>query len=304
MKISLANTLSLCNDRTKKANINISSGGPESWFKTEHLDKFEINAFSFDFFVNWESGRLVRTIWLKRFIDISVNELTKDINWENTIRHLLIKFEGCEQLKRLSMFGRSQMLNVCFLLFNDDNWSINEGIIYTRLNNDYSIDVKVITIDELKNKIRIGTGKKFNIGRKGLLYSTSKLECYLSTTDTPYPGDVDIILSNRDFSEFKIIEYKKHNLSTPIEEQALYNYYPNPDRIKYNRLEILRKYLTNAELYTLYYTTDHRLETKIELNSNGSNILIQGKSVYLSSPSDKSDTSAVLEYLKKALLFN
>lgn len=303
MIISIPRSLSRCDDRSIPAQTNLYSGGPEDWFTEQNLSQLNIKSFSFDFFVNWRKNRFVKTLWFKRFIDISVNELVSKLDWESLIADSLFKHEGLLQLENLFHFCQEQNLNADFLIFNEQNWNEKEKIIYARLNSSSSFRIKKITLDELKYKIRLGTGKPFSIGSKGLLYSTSKLECYLSTTDTPYPGDADILLKNNDNSGYKLIEFKKHNLKTPIEDQNLSNYYPSPDWAKYTRLHILSQYLPNTQLYTLYYTTDDRHQTKIELNSFSGGKLVSDRTTVISSPVNKHDTRHILEYIKKCMSF-
>lgn len=90
---------------------------------------------------------------------------------------------------------------------------------------------------------------------------------------------------------------------TPIEDQNLSNYYPSPDWAKYTRLHILSQYLPNTQLYTLYYTTDDRHQTKIELNSFSGGKLVSDRTTVISSPVNKHDTRHILEYIKKCMSF-
>jgi hypothetical protein len=296
MKISLPQGLSRCDDRSIKAKTNQTSGGPEDWFTPEKLQHFGFKSFNFDFFVNWNTERFVRTLWFKRFIDINVNEFIQTPNWQQLIKNSLINFEGENQIKDLRIFCHKYNLKADFLIFNEESWSDESLVIYARLQEN-DVAIKVIRLDELKQKISIGTGRPFNIGSKGLFYSTSRLECYLSKTDTPYPGDADLLLTNADFNQFILIEFKKHNMSGEISEQKLSNYYPRPDGAKYRRLDLLRQYFPNTKLYTIYYTTDSRCMTKIELNSFNNKPLHEGETIIMPSPTDKLDQNDIMNYL-------
>ncbi|PML28910.1 hypothetical protein BCT82_05455 [Vibrio breoganii] len=303
MNISPPKTLSLCSNRSISARTHPLSGGPEDWFTEYHLSQLGIKSTSFDFFVNWNHNFFVRTIWLKRFIDEKVSSLIQRRGWQEIFISKLKEHEGATQLSNLFTFCNSHKISADFLVFNENNWNENEPIIYARLTSPSSLDVKVISLDELISKISKGTGRAFRIGAKGLTYSTSRLECYLSRTDTPYPGDADILLWNKDQDGFKIIEFKKHNLSGPIHSQKLGNYYPRPDGAKYRRLHILSQYLPNTQLYTLYYTTDNRFQTKIELNSTPRSNLFGGHSITLESPKDKNNKVEIGNYLSKCIDF-
>lgn len=316
MKLSRLTELRKCSDRSQVARLNEQSGGPEDWFFFDNLKKIGYKSFSFDFFVDWKRSYFQHALWFKYSInDISVQSLLSDNQWLDTVQESIIKCHTDEYLLDLKNFCIKKKLTADFLLFNDDQWGNSENdkdhksIVYARLDLEskhIGFKVKVITLDELKNIITLATGRPFSIGEKGLIYSTSQLECILSTTDTPYPGDADLVLTNEDYSKFKIIEFKKHNKSDCISAQMLSNYYPKTDKAKYHRLEMLRKYLGNAELYTLYFTTDDRYQTKLELikncNENGpnSNISLVGdRSLIVCSPKDKDNYYEIMQYLYK-----
>ena len=302
MKLSIPQGFSRCNNRHIKAKINAKTGGPEDWFTPKNMAQFGYKTFSFDFFVNWQTNRFVNCLWMKRFIDVKLSALIQDANWKDKIVGLLKESEGEARLLDLYTFCTTQGLHADFLIFNDDLGAEDSPIIYARVQAN-GFRIKCITLETLKEKIRIGTGRAFTIGSKGLGFSTSSLECLLSKTDTPYPGDADVVLANDNYSEFVILEFKKHNLAAPLSQQRLSNYYPRPDRAKYNRLNMLRQWLPNARLYTVYYTTDARNETKIELNAYGEAALGEYASVELNSPSNKNDQEEVLHYLRQCSYF-
>ena len=98
-------------------------------------------------------------------------------------------------------------------------------------------------ISDLKKDIKLLSGGSISIGNKGLVYSTSTLEGYLSQTDAAWPGDADLIVLDKALNPVALLEYKKHTLDTPMRDQKLSNYYPSKDRRKYDRLAILRSFL-------------------------------------------------------------
>ena len=121
---------------------------------------------------------------------------------------------------------------------------------------DFGIEFEEITIIKFKKRIRELSRGPVPIGEKGLYWGTSRLECFLSKTDSAYPGDVDFVLLDRNRDVSGIIEFKKHTKSEPISEQKLGNYYPSPDGRKYDRLAILRDYFdVSIPLLCLYYPT-------------------------------------------------
>ena len=302
MKISTPQGLSRCDNRSIKAITNQISGGPENWFTKENLGQLGYKAFTFDFFVNWEKNIFIKTLWFKRFININISELIKDPNWKSVITKSLLDADGSAYINDIYNFCNLHHLTADFVIFNEDNWSKDNPLIYARLKGE-NLDLKVISIEDLKGKISFATGRPFKIGKKGLFYSTSRLECHLSTTDTPYPGDADLILTDQNYNIVALVEFKKHNLNTLISQQKLSNYHPRPDGSKYRRLDMLRKYLPNTSLYTLYYTTDSRNKTKIELNSYDQFDLGEWDSIELPSPSDTRIKHEVIDYLIRCTSF-
>ena len=66
---------------------------------------------------------------------------------------------------------------------------------------------------------------------------------------------------------------------------------------------MLRQWLPNARLYTVYYTTDARNETKLELNAYGKAALDEYDSLEIHSPSNKNDQEGILEYVRQCAYF-
>lgn len=96
-----------------------------------------------------------------------------------------------------------------------------------------------------KEIIQEYSGGAVRIGNKELIYGTTNLECVLSKTDSAYPEDMDMLLLNENADPVAIFEFKKHTLSPDVSDQKLSNYYPNPDRRKYDRLAIFKEYVFN-----------------------------------------------------------
>jgi hypothetical protein len=141
--------------------------------------------------------------------------------------------------------------------------------------------------------IRSYSGGPIQIGSKGLIYGTSRLECYLSSTDSLYPGDVDLIVLNPNNRPSAILEFKKHTLATNIREQKLSNYYPRPDGRKYDRLELLREFISgdggNVPLLVLYYPTNSAFtEGRLELLKGNTGHLATKATGNFLLPTDKS----------------
>lgn len=255
--------LAKCGDRLTMPKSNPVSGSPEDWFSNNVLELNKLRGISFDFFINWAAvPSLTPILWIKKVVkpEFSYSQVI------DVLSDTLIAEFGDEYLYCLKEFALAYKLRVQFILFRDDyNWAdSNSNILMV----DYVIDAErtfqftalLIPIEEFKSTIRDYSGGKVNIGSKGLTYGTSNLECYLSGTDSLYPGDVDLIIFNQSSTPICIFEFKKHTLHSPISLQKLSNYYPNPDGRKYNRLAILQQYLNTPDfqlpLVVVYYPTN------------------------------------------------
>ena len=91
-----------------------------------------------------------------------------------------------------------------------------------------------------------------------LTFSTTDLEYFLSTTETPWPGDADLVVLTGDRGRARaVVEFKKHNLTAPLEDHTFVRYYrpadqahaesKTSDRLKWDRLAWLAKRLAPSE---------------------------------------------------------
>lgn len=296
MIISEPDTLKRCDNPAIRAKSNAITGTPDDWFSASNLAQINRKRLHFDFFVNWKTYQLDRDIWFKRTLSVPVDNLELQ-----DIAATLIAYETRDGMETLCQFCQKYDLKAHFVIFNDADWHEDKPLImlsidyYDASTGNFQLSFNKINVSAFRNIIAQKTGERFHMG-KPLTFSTSFLECYLSRTDTPYPGDVDAIIIDENYQAKFILEYKKHNLNTPINEQRLGNYYPKQDKRKYDRLNILANYL-DAKLSTLYYTTDARKETKIELNNKGKSELNIWGSKCLPSPDNKNNAQQVQEYI-------
>lgn len=221
-----------------------------------------IYALSFDFFVDWSNDRLQRVAWLKRATALRLAELgprTAEIQVPNALEH-------DAAFNRLAGFCRANALDLSAMVFDDQqDWSSdNSWLVHAWLAGSASnptITAAARLLPALKAEIQRLSGGPVAVGRKGLGYGTSRLECALSHTEALWPGDVDLILADAASNvPFAIIELKKHTNRSSIKfaDQKLSNYYPYPDGRKYNRLSLLASQLTSKPIpiIALYYSTD------------------------------------------------
>ena len=290
--------LALCTNRNTQPKTNLVTGSPENWFDNSVLLPKGLVGFSFDFFVNWSTNQITPFVWVKRIINIEPSKLFIDGEIDSDlISKEIIKIDGLENLEALTLFCRNKNLTLQYVLFREIDWGKNPESIFivtlTSANNNLNFDIDVINLNELQARIRSYSGGAIRVGAKGLMYGTSMLECFLSKTDSLYPGDVDLIIFDLKTLEINtILEFKKHNLDTPIENEKLKNYYPNPDHRKYDRLAILRDYLTPVpKLICLYYPTKTNENGKAEIITGNVGELIASKSKTINLPRIENNTS-------------
>ena len=263
--------LAKCTDRSQLPKTHPSGVSPDDWYHNDLLIQNNLFGISFDFFINWSAlpATFTPTIWIKRVVKngIIYSDVSKNID-----EVLLTEF-GSQYLNRLLDFSVQYQLAVQFLLFNDQlDWNNTAStlLLVTAKENEikqHSFLTQEINISTLRNLIQQHSGGKVKVGAKGLTFGTSCLECFLSKTESLYPGDVDLLLLNDYNFPIAILEFKKHTLDTSIDNQQLSTYYPTPDARKYDRMAILRDYLlsfnaTNNKLpvINIYYPTSNGFE--------------------------------------------
>ncbi|WP_145039028.1 hypothetical protein [Paenibacillus sp. Y412MC10] len=259
--------LAKSNDRTVKAKNHATSGEPELWFSNETLSGSGLFGFSFNFFIDWSSYEVSKEVWITR-IATSGTDL-EDLSIESILAKI-VECDGEEHLRRSAKFFSNKGLTYKYIIFQDSNdWGGNPSpIVEATIDEDGNVSqVQRISLIDLMGSIKRLSGGPVSVGRKGLNYSTSSLEGYLSKTDSLYPGDLDQLLLNEDGEAVAVLEYKKHTLDNAIQRQTLSNYYPTPDARKYDRIAMLRDHIDpELPIIIVYYPTkSHISSLKLEL---------------------------------------
>ena len=130
------------------------------------------------------------------------------------------------------------------------NYSLKEkGVMslkYKNINTDLElVSKKFLNIKEVEEGIKTLRKKSFNNVKK-LKSAPSYLSCYLNNnTSNPFPGDCDGILFNTSNKKVTaIIEFKTHNIDSPIKNEYI-GKYGNQDWRRFKVLYALQK---NIEL--------------------------------------------------------
>jgi hypothetical protein len=304
--------LAKCSDRTIQPRKNDYCGNPENWFEPQYLEGFGLVSITFDFFVDWSSNptSLSDEFWLKAPVDESIERYKLG----DILIQELIQAYNEENIRSYIRFSkRCNRIPVVIVFEDDSDWSnSNPALLYAILDEDSSneltVNISEIHKTDLMSKIRNLSGGAIRIGSKGLIYGTSRLECFLSKTDSLYPGDADVVLVDTNGNPRCIIELKKHNMASSISNQKLSNYYPRPDGRKYDRLEVLRKAVcptdSSLPITVLYYPTRaNEKQGKMELlkGNQGSLETLASALFYLPNKDVSEEIVQVIDKLMKGV---
>ena len=129
-------------------------------------------------------------------------------------------------------------------------------------------DIRSSRVSRLADAIKKHRGSPAHVGAKGLTYSTSQVECFLSRTQDIFPGDADCLIADAQNRIRFLIEYKKHTQQGSIADHLACRYYPRQDSRKYRALQALVDDLTTneppTELHVLYYKIRNPYQIRLQ----------------------------------------
>lgn len=219
-----------------------------------------VQAATFDYVVDWRTDRLRTPLFFKRMMDgPAPTELPSvpSLIAQDTAMAQTVAF--CQAVQR-----------PLDLIAIDDTakWDNPHPRSLLRATLSHPTDepaaLQPVTLHDLRQTLRDLRGSNPAKNPKPLTYATSSLESYLAPTDTPWPGDADLVLYHQETMDpLAILEMKKH---TEISERSAdgirfaeqgFERYKDKDFRKYNSLAILSDQLVahkTLPVYTLYYT--------------------------------------------------
>ncbi|HDY8130036.1 TPA: hypothetical protein RQL08_001776 [Vibrio vulnificus] len=138
-------------------------------------------------------------------------------------------------------------------------------IFYYAQLDEKNLEPKMINIDELEEIFACFRMRRFR-NVKPLKSASSCLECYLANDSlshekSPWPGDIDGIIFTKNAPK-AIIEYKTHNLKTPISQEYV-GKYGKEDWRRFNVLYTLMRKL-NIPIFFIVWGPNHD-EVKIQI---------------------------------------
>lgn len=241
-------------------------GVADDWFTNQILNEFSYYGLQgIDFFVNWQTREISNEFWIKRIIP---SDFTMESTRKKYVQDLIYECDGEDEVKLAGMFFNGKLKYKLFRESND--WKNHHNnptpILDVTIDSNGEVESVVKTsLETLEINIRELSGGPVSVGSKGLFYSSSTLEEYLSHTDALWPGDVDLVIFDNFYQPKAIIEFKKHTKSEPLRDHKFNRYYPYPDGKKYDRLAILKNSIENSlninvPLIVLYYPVIESIE--------------------------------------------
>lgn len=218
---------------------------------------------NFHFFVDWSVTPLSvgRDIWLTRLLLPDLGTACEQLA-DGDVMAAFVQSNASEELLALAkLCDRHGLAAVGVVLPEVPSAAVNDHtpVWLVTVQKDQDLVIRRCSLAELRQQIRQHSGGAVHVGAKGLTYGTSAVECYLSRSDSAYPGDADAVLVDPNDNARFVVEFKKHTVSAPIGEHLASRYYPVPDGRKYQRLYALVSTLQQRTpavgFSVLYYST-------------------------------------------------
>lgn len=240
----------------KRAPENQSAGNPEDWFQSAGFRERGIHAASFDFFVDWQKKRVCDEVWIKRISD------SDDIfaKTAEELRDAIAECDGRDDCNTLYQFFQYHNITQKYMLFRNfpqEYWEAgSERVIQLDLSQGKKGPACFLSVTDVQDQIARFRKTAVPIGRAGMKYAPSSLECFLSKKSFFWPGDCDMLLFDESKRVLAVVEFKKHThwSRIPFADQKISNYVKR-DLLKYKSLGLLRdKFQT--KLFVLYYSVE------------------------------------------------
>ncbi len=245
---------------------------PYSWLKNNLPDEYAIVDFD-GYVVNFLQKKITAFLMKKEFQYDSIDDV-KDKN--------IIELCNSEEFKNdwIERLSISQLLNVpLFFLFWPKDYpqttctDIQKPVFIFQVNlTDSEIIMEKhsqVTAADLQKFIFSYRNFKFS-NVKSLRIAKSQMECYLSTTPSPWPGDLDgLIFEKNNKKVISLLEFKTHNLDSPIEDEEV-SKYGSQDLRRFKVLNYLQKNLVEKQnyplsmLFIIWGTKEHHKKIKIQ----------------------------------------
>lgn len=249
----------------------ISEALPENW-----------KIYSFHYFVKWDDALIPvdDRAWLTKLVygtEGGERDQLLDADVAAYVAGSSVEHEYLALSRVLSKYG----MELSLILLPEPMFEPDSSRIWVGVEGNGGMRIKSRPASDLRAAIQRHSGGAVNVGRKGLIYGTSAAECALSHTDYAYPGDVDCIVVDANERIVGVVEYKKHTLTSKIEDHMINEYYPRSDYRKYKRLFSLVKRFSEVndirvKFFMLYYSTKSpiaRIQEISHLNNDSAEVI-------------------------------
>ena len=245
----------------------VEAGLPKGW-----------TVYSFQFFVRWNDRpyTIGDNFLMSRLIDLGPGETLDSVSDEDVMAAFTAS-GNVQHFANLEAVCARYDKRIASVLLPEIpvNNIVERTPIWSVLRSDAGeLQIRRSTLDGLKRAFRRDRGgARSQLGRKGLPFGTSAVECALSRTEDIFPGDADAIIVDQLGDIRHVIEYKKHTRLEPLHKHLASRYYPKPDRRKYQSLDGLVSNLRTFDLggvpLTILYFSTKLSEPLIRLQSIG-----------------------------------
>jgi len=204
---------------------------PYDWLKSELREGYLLTDID-GYTVNFQRKMVTAFLQRREYI---LDQYT-DLTFKKGLLDYLHK--PCEALEWRGRLDLAEALGVplYFIVWPKDypakSYALEQPVLFYKLSDLSRFDISLGqrgTANDLGIFIKNLRGSSFSTV-KPLRIANTLMECYLSRTPNPWPGNLDGILF-KDGQVIAILEFKAHNLDTPIQEE---------DRSKYESADLRR----------------------------------------------------------------
>ncbi len=238
--------------------------GPINWIRRALPEDYK--AIDFDGFSVSRTRIVTRLLLLREFV-VDNNPVQNDVNIdEEDIEYLLNDIRSPNGLWPARVdFARQLGVDIDVVLCPRDypvDTHHGDTIYYIAgAIDEQNSEVINMDLDDLQQRIRALRGRSFD-RPKNLNAAKTKLECWLANnTGDPWPGDLDgVLMLNGE--PLCILEFKTHNLNTPIQDERI-GKYGKEDWRRFYVLYSLQQSLGNIPILFVVWGENHG-EIKID----------------------------------------
>ena len=231
---------------------------------------------SFNFFTDTNrNGDISREFWITRRLEFTSRYELDFLLEGNEFHHITGVEEFVSEIRALHLCLeplKPEVFGVLLPNYKNEEVTWNSVVLIVSADN-FSSKISKARVSDLAVRIHKNTNRDSYLGKKGLKFSTSAIELFLSTSKSIYPGDCDALIFENSKPKV-IVEFKKHTLRDPISEWTIDKFFKGPDNYKYLSLQSLSRNISRVSSYdvpiVVYYFATKFQGGRIDILSNQS----------------------------------